>query len=214
MATTATTATTTTAPVAPAAPPAMTATTTVATPRERKGFLSRFDREPWLAIRRVVWVLLAGIPLALLFLTAAIVFAVTIIGLPVAWELLRMARFAFLPVGYKAVPASGRGKNPLRNPKSPFAIAANIVWAAIFGIPISVMLLFMCIIQALTIIGIPSALQFPKLALFALWPIGKKIVSKRKYHADRQARRDLATAEAVRRTEAAAVSATTPMERV
>jgi uncharacterized membrane protein YccF (DUF307 family) len=201
------------APVAPVA-----TTTTVSTPVKRQGFfgrlMARMDRGPLLAIRRVVWILLAGIPLGLLFLMAAVAFAVTIIGLPVAWELLKIARFAFCPVGYKAIPGSGRGKNPLRNPKSPLTIAANVIWAIFFGIPISVLLLFMCIIQALTIIGIPSALQFPKLAVFALWPIGKKIVNKQKYKANKQARRDLATAEAVRRNEAAALAATTPMERV
>jgi uncharacterized membrane protein YccF (DUF307 family) len=206
-------------PVAPAAPAVPVATTTtVSTPVKPQGFFGRMkaraDRNPWLAIRRVLWILLAGIPLGLLFLAAALAFAVTIIGLPVAWELLKLARFAFLPVGYKAVPRSARGKNPLRNPKSPLTIAANIVWAVFFGIPLSVLLLFVCVIQALTIIGIPSALQFPKLALFALWPIGKKIVSKQKYKANKQARRDLATAEAVRRNEAAALAATTPMERV
>ena len=76
------------------------------------------------------------------------------------------------------------------------------------------MLLGMCIVQALTIIGIPSALNFPKMAIFALWPIGKKIVSAEKYKAAKAARRDLATAEAVRRNEAAAVAATTPVEMV
>jgi uncharacterized membrane protein YccF (DUF307 family) len=193
-------------------------TTTVSTPIKQQGFFGRLkgrmDHGPLLAIRRVVWILLAGIWLGLFFLAAALVFAVTIIGLPIAWELLKVARFTFCPIGYKAVPRTGRGKNPLHNPKSPLTIAANVIWAIFFGIPISVMLLFMCLIQALTIIGIPSALQFPKLALFVLWPIGKKIVSKQKYKANKQARRDLATAEAVRRNEAAALAATTPMERV
>jgi uncharacterized membrane protein YccF (DUF307 family) len=198
--------------------PAVATNTTVSTPVKQRGFFgrlkARMDHGPLLAIRRVIWILLAGIPLGLFFLAGAIAFAVTIIGLPVAWELLKVARFTFCPIGYKAVPASGRGKNPLRNPKSPLTIAANIIWAIFFGIPISVLLLFMCIIQALTIIGIPSALQFPKLAIFALWPIGKKIVSKRKYKATKQAQRDLATAEAVRRNEAAALSAATPMNMV
>ncbi len=201
-----------------AVPLGVATNTTVSTPVKRQGFFgrlkARMNHGPLLAIRRVVWILLSGIPLALLFVMAAIAFAVTIIGLPVAWELLKVARYAFCPIGYKAVPASGRGKNPLRNPKSPLTIAANVIWALFFGIPISVMLLGMCIVQALTIIGIPSALNFPKMAIFALWPIGKKIVSAEKYKAAKAARRDLATAEAVRRNEAAAVAATTPVEMV
>jgi uncharacterized membrane protein YccF (DUF307 family) len=168
----------------------------------------------WLGIRRVLWLLLAGIPLGILFLVCALVLALTIIGLPIAYELFRVARYTFMPIGYKTIPASGRGKNPLRNPKSPITIACNILWAITFGIVISIILLVVCIVQFCTIIGIPSALQFPKLALFSLWPIGKKIVNTQKYRADKQARRDLATAEAVRRTEAASYSAATPMERV
>jgi uncharacterized membrane protein YccF (DUF307 family) len=198
---------------------AVATNTTISTPVKQQGFFGRLkgrmDHGPLLAIRRVIWILLAGIPLGLFFLAGALAFAVTIIGLPVAWELLKVARFTFCPIGYKAVPRSGAtGKNPLRNPKSPLTIAANVIWAIFFGIPISVLLLFMCLIQALTIIGIPSALQFPKLAIFALWPIGKKIVSKQKYKANKQAQRDLATAEAVRRNEAAAVAASTPMNIV
>jgi hypothetical protein len=50
------------------------------------------------------------------------------------------------------------------------------------------------------------------MAIFALWPIGKKIVSAEKYKAAKTVRRDLATAE--RRNEAAAVAATTPVEMV
>ena len=157
---------------------------------------------------------LAGIPLGILFLAAALVMALTIIGLPIAWELLKLARFVFLPVGYKAVPSTRRGKNPLRDPKSKLAIAANLVWALFFGIPLSVVLLAACVVQLATIVGIPNALMFPRLATFVLWPIGKKVLSKRKYRANKQARRDLATAEAVRRNEAAALAAVAPHHQV
>jgi len=149
--------------------------------------LTVFDREPWLMLRRVVWLLLAGIPLGLFFLVAAFLVGLTIIGLPIAWELLRLARFVFMPVGYQAIPAAGRGKNPLRNPKSPFAIIANILWDLFFGIPLAVLLFIVMIVQALTIIGIPNALEFPSLLRFVLWPVGHKIVNKKNYNRQMEA---------------------------
>jgi uncharacterized membrane protein YccF (DUF307 family) len=170
----------------------MSTAVTTNTTGEKQSFFRRFNAAlnsgPLLTVRRVIWIVLSGIPLALLFLFAALSFAVTIIGIPVAWELIKVARYAFCPIGYKAVPSTGNGKNPLSNPKSPLTVAANVIWAVLFGVPIAVMLLGMCLVQALTIIGIPSALNFPKMALFALWPIGKTIVSAEEYRASKQAR--------------------------
>jgi len=51
----------------------------------------------------VIWILLPGLELALLHLALAAVFALTIIGLPIAAQHLKMTRLALLPFGFRVV---------------------------------------------------------------------------------------------------------------
>jgi uncharacterized membrane protein YccF (DUF307 family) len=51
----------------------------------------------------VLWLLLAGLWIALSHLVAACVLAVTIIGIPFAWQHLKLARIALVPFGARTV---------------------------------------------------------------------------------------------------------------
>jgi len=53
-------------------------------------------------IMNVIWILLPGLELAVLHLLLALVFAVTIVGLPLAAQHLKMTRLALLPFGFEA----------------------------------------------------------------------------------------------------------------
>jgi uncharacterized membrane protein YccF (DUF307 family) len=53
----------------------------------------------WSVIGNIVWVLLAGIWLAIGHVTSAIALAITIIGIPFAWANLKMVPVALLPLG-------------------------------------------------------------------------------------------------------------------
>jgi uncharacterized membrane protein YccF (DUF307 family) len=50
-------------------------------------------------IMNIIWILLPGLELAVLHLVLALLFAITIIGLPVAAQHLKMTRLALLPFG-------------------------------------------------------------------------------------------------------------------
>ena len=50
----------------------------------------------------VIWIILPGLELALIHLLLALVFAITIIGLPFAAQHLKMTRMALLPFGFEA----------------------------------------------------------------------------------------------------------------
>ncbi len=56
------------------------------------------------AVGNIIWLVLAGWWLALGHLTAAIAWAVTIIGLPFAWAHLKLAMLALWPIGQRIVP--------------------------------------------------------------------------------------------------------------
>ena len=56
---------------------------------------------PVAVIMNVIWILLPGVELALLHLLLALAFAITIIGLPVAAQHLKMTRLALIPFGFE-----------------------------------------------------------------------------------------------------------------
>lgn len=55
-------------------------------------------------IMNVIWIILPGLELAVLHLVLALVFAITIIGLPIAAQHLKMTRLALLPFGFEVRP--------------------------------------------------------------------------------------------------------------
>ncbi|MGK2924047.1 MAG: YccF domain-containing protein [Lysobacterales bacterium] len=52
-------------------------------------------------IMNIIWIILPGLELAVLHLILALVFAITIIGLPIAAQHLKMTRLALLPFGFE-----------------------------------------------------------------------------------------------------------------
>ncbi len=56
-------------------------------------------------VGNIVWFLLAGWWLALAHLAAAVGLAVTIIGIPFAWQHIKLAMLAAAPIGQEIVPA-------------------------------------------------------------------------------------------------------------
>lgn len=52
-------------------------------------------------ILNIIWILLPGLELAVAHLVLALVFAITIIGLPLAAQHLKMTRLALLPFGFE-----------------------------------------------------------------------------------------------------------------
>jgi len=56
-------------------------------------------------VLNVLWILLPGLELALFHLLMALLFAITIIGLPLAAQHLKMTRLALIPFGFEVRPA-------------------------------------------------------------------------------------------------------------
>ena len=52
-------------------------------------------------IMNVIWIILPGLELAVFHLVMALIFALTIIGLPIAAQHLKMTRLALLPFGFE-----------------------------------------------------------------------------------------------------------------
>ena len=123
----------------------------------------------------ILWIVTGGIWMAAGWLFAAVIMAITIIGLPWARAAFNIASYALLPFGRKAVSrAEHLGTHDFGT--GPFGLLGNIVWLVLAGWWLALGHLLTAILWAVTIIGIPFAWAHLKLAGIALWPIGKMIV--------------------------------------
>ncbi|HWV42570.1 YccF domain-containing protein [Pseudorhodoplanes sp.] len=123
----------------------------------------------------VLWILFGGLWMALGWWVAAIIMAITIIGLPWARAAFNIGFYAFLPFGQTAI---SRDVYTGRDDVGTGALGTigNIIWFVLAGWWLALAHLITAVGLAITIIGIPFAWAHLKLAGIALWPIGKMIV--------------------------------------
>ncbi len=121
----------------------------------------------------VVWFIFGGFLTGSVWTLAALISFITIIGIPFGIVSLRIAVFSFWPFGRRIVdkPDTDAGKS--------ISLFGNIVWFILCGWWLAAGELIAAFISAVTVIGIPFALQHLKLAGLALMPFGKEIVKIR-----------------------------------
>ena len=123
----------------------------------------------------LLWILVGGLWMAVGWIIAAILMAITIIGLPWARAAFNIASYTLLPFGQKAVSrAEHTGRQDIGT--GPLGFLGNVLWLVLAGWWLALAHLVTAILLAVTIIGIPFAWAHLKLAGLALWPIGKMIV--------------------------------------
>jgi uncharacterized membrane protein YccF (DUF307 family) len=123
----------------------------------------------------VLWIVFGGLWMAVGWVIAAVIMAITIIGLPWARAAFNIAAYTLIPFGYKAVSrAAYSGQEDIGT--GPLGLIGNIIWLVLAGWWLALGHLFTAVLLAVTIIGIPFAWAHLKLAGLALWPIGKIIV--------------------------------------
>jgi len=123
----------------------------------------------------ILWIVFGGLWMAVGWVIAGIIMAITIIGLPWARAALNIALYTLLPFGQKAVSrAEYTGREDIGT--EPLGVVGNIIWLLLAGWWLALGHLVIAILLAVTIIGIPFAWAHLKLAGLALWPIGKMIV--------------------------------------
>jgi uncharacterized membrane protein YccF (DUF307 family) len=131
---------------------------------------------PLSLILNTLWIVFGGLWMAVGWVVAAVIMAITIIGLPWAWAAFNIASYTLLPFGRKAVSrAEYSGRQDVGT--GPFGLLGNLIWLILAGWWLALGHLITAVLLAVTIIGIPFAWAHLKLAGIALWPIGKEIVA-------------------------------------
>jgi len=126
----------------------------------------------------ILWLFLGGVWMAFGWVVAAVIMAITIIGLPWARAAFNIAVYTLLPFGQKAVRRDSlTGQSDIGT--GPLGFIGNLIWFLLAGWWLAIGHLVTAVVLAVTIIGIPFAWAHLKLAGIALWPIGDRSGLKR-----------------------------------
>ncbi len=116
----------------------------------------------------ILWIIFGGgIILFFEYLLGGIALCLTIIGIPFGLQCFKLAIFAIAPFGSKIEETENAG--------GCFSVFFNILWILLGGFWIAVTHLILALVFAITIIGIPFAVQHVKMAGLAITPFGKQI---------------------------------------
>jgi len=115
----------------------------------------------------IIWLVFGGFLLFLHYLLSGLLLCLTIIGIPLGIQIIRMSSIALWPFGKEVIFVESK--------TGCLYIILNLLWLILGGFWLSLHHLFWGILFSLTIIGIPFGLQHFKMAKFALFPFGQII---------------------------------------
>lgn len=120
-------------------------------------------------IGNIIWLLLGGILVAMMYWFAGLLMCFTIIGIPFGVQLFKFGTFALWPFGHELRDNSGE--------TGCLSTIMNIIWILCGWWEIALTHLVLGLIFCATIVGIPFGMQHFKLAIGSCLPFGKEIVS-------------------------------------
>jgi len=115
----------------------------------------------------ILWLIFGGFFTGLGYIIGGLGLCLTIVGIPFGVQMMKLGVATFAPFGKEIV------EGPDAN--SPLRVILNVVWIIFFGWEIAVAHLISAVILAITIIGIPFAVQHIKLIPMALLPLGREL---------------------------------------
>ncbi len=119
-------------------------------------------------ILNILWILCGGLAMAIGWVIAAAIMAITIICLPWAPAALRIAGYTLLPFGQEVRDTGS----------TPISFFGNVIWFVLAGWWLALGHLIVAVLLAVTVIGLPFAWAHLKLARLSLAPVGTEIVPK------------------------------------
>ena len=112
----------------------------------------------------VLWLVLGGLLVSVIYLIVGFLFCVTIIGIPFGIQLFKLAGLAFSPFGKEVTTKPGQ--------PGCLSVAMNVIWVLVGWWEIAALHLIFGIICYITVIGIPFGNQHMKLMILSLTPFG------------------------------------------
>jgi uncharacterized membrane protein YccF (DUF307 family) len=123
----------------------------------------------------ILWIVFGGLWMAAGWLLAAVIMAITIIGIPWSRAAFNIALYTLLPFGQTVVDREEyTGRATIGT--GPLGVLGNLIWLVFAGWWLALGHVITGLAWAITIIGLPFAWAHLKLAGIALWPIGRDVV--------------------------------------
>lgn len=119
------------------------------------------------ALGNIVWLILGGLLIALIYYAVGLLMCITFIGIPFGIQLFKLGTYALWPFGHELV----------NGPNEPgcISIVMNLIWILLGWWEIAIIHLICAIVFCITIVGIPWGLMHLRMALGSIFPFGKEI---------------------------------------
>ena len=119
------------------------------------------------ALGNILWFLLGGFIIAIIYYIVGLLMCITIIGIPFGVQLFKFGTYALWPFGRVLVDAPGQ--------PGCLSTVMNLIWILLGWWEIAAIHLAFGLLCCITIIGIPFGLQHFKMIIPAILPFGKEI---------------------------------------
>ncbi|MBD2102860.1 YccF domain-containing protein [Leptolyngbya sp. FACHB-261] len=115
----------------------------------------------------IIWLIFGGLLTGLGYILGGLGICLTIIGIPFGLQSIKLGLATMAPFGKQIV------EEP--NANGILQLIFNVIWLVTFGWPIALAHLSHAALLAITIIGIPFAVQHVKLIPLSLFPFGRSL---------------------------------------
>lgn len=119
-------------------------------------------------IGNILWLVFGGLEAAIGYFTASLALAVSIIGLPWAWQTCKIGLLCLWPFG-----ATIRRSD---SPSGCITLPLNILWLVCGGLLAFACHIIFGVLLCITIVGIPWGVQHFKMAELSLAPFGRDVL--------------------------------------
>jgi uncharacterized membrane protein YccF (DUF307 family) len=118
-------------------------------------------------VGNILWLIFGGLIAGLGYIVGGLLMCLTIVGIPFGIQSMKLGLATFAPFGKRIVEDEGAN--------GPLQILLNVLWLLLFGWEIALAHVVAAGVLAITVIGIPFALQHLKLVPMALLPLGRSL---------------------------------------
>ena len=129
--------------------------------------IKTFMSSPVNCIGNTLWIVFGGFFSSGYYYLLGVLSCCTVIGIPVGRQLFKIGSMSALPFGLTL---------ERRAPPGLSIVLGNILWCVLFGWELFMFHAAAAVASAITIIGIPFAVQHAKLATVCLFPFGVEVV--------------------------------------